>query len=210
MTTGADRRQQPFRRRRDQHQPAFSRLLKGFEQRIGGSLSHRLGAVEHHQAARGLHRPTRQKARHVTDLLETQLGRCASCHPLLQGPGGRHQLALVLIGGLHPEHVGVVALSQAPPHTRVAAGTGQHPFEKTQRCQTAAHPLRARKQIGRRQPAPLQARQQQGHGLGLADQVGKKARVWAHRDPPAGSGARVWASARWHAAMTWAVTWAAG
>ena len=52
---------------------------------------------------------------------------------------------------------------------------GQHAFQKAQDRQPSSHPIGAGEEIRRRQPPLGKHRLQQGHGAGLADQIGEQA-----------------------------------
>ena len=95
----------------------MTRLLKGFEQRIGCRFRHRFSGFDHHHAAFGLHRLTRKKAAHSSDLLQAQLRRGPTTQTGLFCFSTAEQTTLVLKGGFHPEQIRMVAFEQATPLT---------------------------------------------------------------------------------------------
>lgn len=80
----------------------------------------------------------------------------------------------MLIGGFHPEQVGVIAFQQASSFPGRGLTFGQQSLQKTHRRQLTSHPFRAGKEIGRGHTALGQGRRKQINGEGLADQIPKQ------------------------------------
>ena len=171
LTAGADGVEQLVGGGGDEDQKGLSRFLQGLEQGIGGRFRHQLHPVHDHQATAPLNRPAGKKPADLANLLETDLRTGPAVHPFALGPGEGHELPLMLMGGLHPEKIGMVALLQATTQGRSGRGLLQHPLQKTQGRQSASHPLRACKQVSRRQALLRQGRFQQAHGRILSDQI---------------------------------------
>ena len=149
-------------------------FLQRFQQGIGRSFRHRLSSLNHNHPALRLHRLPGKTASDVADLLQAQLGRSAAAEPRLLGFGAGQQTALMLIGGFHPEQVGVIAFQQASAFPGRGLTIGQQSLQKTHRRQLTSHPFRAGKEIGRGHTALGQGRRKQINGEGLADQIPKQ------------------------------------
>ena len=150
LATGANRAEQALWRRRQQDQQAATRFLQGFEQGIGGPFGHGLHPLDHHQAAGRFQGPPAQELGDAAHLLQAQLGRCLAADAHRQGFRNGDQLALVLVGGLEPEQVGMVAVLEAAAQRRRSLRAGDHPLQEAPGRQGAAHPIGSAEQIGRR------------------------------------------------------------
>ena len=67
----------------------------------------------------------------------------------------------MVIGGLHPEQVGMVAFFQTPAFTRCALTITQQTLQKTKCRKTPSHAIRSTEQVGGSHPPSLQCGDEQ-------------------------------------------------
>ena len=150
------------------------RLLQRFQQCVGRRLRHGLGGFDHHHSPLGFHGLTCQKPTHTSNLLQPQLRRSPATESGFLRLSTGEQASLVLICGLQPKQIRVIALHQTAPLTRRQHPTSQHPLKQPQRCKAAPHTLRTREEVGRSKTLLLQRCRQQIHSKGLPDQIGEQ------------------------------------
>ena len=136
-------------------------LFKGLEQCVGGSFRHRLRLFQNHQTSWRLQRLTGQKSAQLTDLLQSHLRWCPLAHANRLGFRSWDQTTLMVVGGLHPKQVGMVAFFKTPAFARSGVTSAQQTLQETKRCKTPSHPIRTTKQIGGSQSAVLQSRNEE-------------------------------------------------
>ena len=174
LTSRSDRGQKSFRSRGQQNQQAVTRLFKGLEQCVGRSLCHRLRLLKNHQTSGRLEWLTGKKSAEIPDLFQAHLRWRAAAHP--DGLGFRpwDETPLMVVGGLHPEQIGVVAFLQTPTFARRDVTTTQKTFQEAKRRQTSTDPIRTTEQIGGGKTMVLQSSTEKLLRERLALQIGEQ------------------------------------